>query len=63
MAADPALSAPALETLTGAKPGGGPAEHELVLDDPPRYPLTAAAAAIAAAAETQAAILAALPDD
>jgi len=63
MAADPALSAPALETLRGAKPGGGPAKHESVLDDSPRYPLTAAAAAITAAAETQAAILAALPDE
>jgi phosphoenolpyruvate-protein kinase (PTS system EI component) len=65
MAADPALSAPALDALaaTSAPAGGGDqAEHESVRRDPSRYPLAAAAAAITAAAETQAAILETLPD-
>ncbi len=68
MAADPALSAPALDALAGLAAtsapvsGGDQAKHASVRRDPSRYPLAAAAAAIAAAAETQAAILEALPD-
>jgi phosphoenolpyruvate-protein kinase (PTS system EI component) len=65
LAADPALSVPALDALAapGAPAGvGGQAKHESVRSDPWRYPLATAAAAITAAAETQAAILAALPD-
>jgi len=57
IAADPALSAPALDALRDDQ-----AKHESVTDDPARYPLPTAAAAITAAAETQAAILEALPD-
>jgi phosphoenolpyruvate-protein kinase (PTS system EI component) len=65
LAADPALSVPALAAL--AAPGapvdvGDQAKHESVRSDPWRYPLATAAAAITAAAETQAAILEALPD-
>ena len=65
MAADPALSVPALEALDAssapvaggesAKRGPAPGGHS-------RHPLAAAAAAVTAAAETQAEILAALPD-
>jgi phosphoenolpyruvate-protein kinase (PTS system EI component) len=65
MAADPALSAPALDALAATSApaaGGDHAKHEPVRSDHRRYPLAAAAAAITAAAETQAAILAALPD-
>jgi len=54
MAADPALSTPALGAL-GASGAGQVAA-------PGRYPLATAAAAITAAAEAQAAILEALPD-
>jgi multiphosphoryl transfer protein len=50
MAADPALSGPAVDALASPADSGG------------RFPLTAATAAITAAAEAQAAILAALPD-
>jgi phosphoenolpyruvate-protein kinase (PTS system EI component) len=65
LAADPALSVPALAALDA--PGapvdvGDQAKHESVRSDPWRYPLATAAAAITAAAETQAAILEALPD-
>jgi len=71
MAADPALSAPALEALealdalavtSAPVSGGDQAKHASVRRDPWRYPLAAAAGAITAAAETQAAILEALPD-
>ena len=65
MAADPALSAPALDALAATSApaaGGDHAKHEPGRSDHRRYPLAAAAAAITAAAETQAAILAALPD-
>jgi phosphoenolpyruvate-protein kinase (PTS system EI component) len=87
IAADSALSAPALDALTatsapaagqvtaptgpeapgahadpaGTKPAGD-AGRDPVLDDPGRYPLATATAAITAAAEAQAAVLAALPD-
>jgi len=59
LAADPALSGPALDELGTA---GDRAEHAAVLGEHGRFPLAAAAAAVTAAAETQAAILAALPD-
>jgi phosphoenolpyruvate-protein kinase (PTS system EI component) len=78
MAADPALSGPALDALAtpaagpaAASPAAGPAatgrvaggaEHAPVRDDPGRFPLATAAAAITAAAQAQAAILEALPD-
>jgi multiphosphoryl transfer protein len=68
MAADPALSVPALDALdalaatSAPVAGGDQAKHESVRRDPWRYPLAAAAAAVTAAAETQAAILEALPD-
>jgi phosphoenolpyruvate-protein kinase (PTS system EI component) len=64
IAADPALSAPALDALaTGDRVSAGDeAKHDSVPDDPGRHPLATAAAAITAAAETQAAILEALPD-
>jgi phosphoenolpyruvate-protein kinase (PTS system EI component) len=65
MAADPALSAPALDALAATSApavGGDHAKHEPARSDHRRYPLATAAAAITAAAETQAAILAALPD-
>ena len=65
MAADPALSEPALDALAATSApadGGDHAKHEPGRSDHRRYPLAAAAAAITAAAETQAAILAALPD-
>ena len=65
IAADPALSGPALDALAAsAHPvaGGDHAKREPVPGDHPRYPLAAAAAAVTAAAEAQAAILAALPD-
>jgi phosphoenolpyruvate-protein kinase (PTS system EI component) len=69
MAADPALSGPAIDAL--ASPAAGPAaagrvaagaEHAPVRDDPGRFPLATAVAAITAAAQAQAAILEALPD-
>jgi len=88
LAADPALSGPALDALdtagasatgqaaapatpgtsaapagrAGARTGGDQAEHAAVRDDHLRFPLATAAAAVTAAAETQAALLAALPD-
>jgi multiphosphoryl transfer protein len=68
MAADPALSAAALDALAALAAtsapvsGGDQAKHASVRRDPWRYPLAAAAGAITAAAETQAAILEALPD-
>jgi phosphoenolpyruvate-protein kinase (PTS system EI component) len=70
MAADPALSGPAIDTLAatgqagsaGAEPAGDQTEHGTVRDNPPRFSLAAAAAAVSAAAETQAVILEALPD-
>jgi phosphoenolpyruvate-protein kinase (PTS system EI component) len=65
MAADPALSAPALDALAATSApaaAGDHAKHEPVRSDHRRYPLAAVAAAITAAAETQAAILAALPN-
>jgi phosphoenolpyruvate-protein kinase (PTS system EI component) len=65
MAADPALSAPALDTLalTSAPAAGrDEATTETVPAGPRRFSLAAAAAAITAAAEAQAAILEALPD-
>ena len=65
MAADPALSAPALDALalTSAPAAGrDQATTETVPAGPRRFSLAAAAAAITAAAEAQAAILEALPD-
>lgn len=88
IAADSALSAPALDALSvphapaagqvtaptgpqapgahadpaGTKSAGGDESRGPVLDDPGRYPLATAAAAITAAAEAQATVLAALPD-
>ncbi|MGH3206943.1 MAG: putative PEP-binding protein [Trebonia sp.] len=65
IAADPALSAPALDDLAATSApvaGGDRSEHEPQRNDHWRYPLAAAAAAISTAAETQAEILAALPD-
>jgi phosphoenolpyruvate-protein kinase (PTS system EI component) len=65
MAADPALSVPALDALAASgnpAAGGDPAKREPAPGDHSRYPLAAAAAAVTAAAETQAEILAALPD-
>ena len=60
MAADPALSGPAVDALEGrTDPREEPAT---VRADEERFPLAAATAAITAAAEAQAAILAALPD-
>jgi phosphoenolpyruvate-protein kinase (PTS system EI component) len=53
MAADPALSGPAIDTLTATSSAA---------DAPGHFSLAAAAAAVTAAAETQAAILEALPD-
>jgi phosphoenolpyruvate-protein kinase (PTS system EI component) len=64
MAADPALSAPALDALAATGTGEGAdsqARRETVGSGPRRYPVTVAAAAITEAAEAQAAILAALP--
>jgi phosphoenolpyruvate-protein kinase (PTS system EI component) len=60
MAADPALCGPALNALEN--PAGGPEEHPSVRNEPERFPVAAATAAITAAAETQASVLAALPD-
>jgi phosphoenolpyruvate-protein kinase (PTS system EI component) len=60
MAADPALSGPAIDAL--ASPVAEAAQRPPVRDDPGRFPLAAAAAAITVAAEAQAAVLAALPD-
>ena len=69
MAVDPALSSQAVETLASLPPApageessAGEEEHAAVRDNPRRFPLATAAAAITAAAETQAAILEALPD-
>ena len=64
MAADPALSVPALDALaaTSAPAAGDWDMHESGQRDHGRYPLAAAAAAVTTAAETQAEILAALPD-
>jgi phosphoenolpyruvate-protein kinase (PTS system EI component) len=72
MAADPALSGPAVDALSRppADPAGpAPAErgtgrvaHGNVRDDAGRFPLATAAAAVTAAGETHALILAALPD-
>jgi phosphoenolpyruvate-protein kinase (PTS system EI component) len=64
IAADPALSAPALDALaTGDRVSAGDeAKHDSVPDNLRRHPLATAAGAITAAAETQAAILEALPD-
>jgi phosphoenolpyruvate-protein kinase (PTS system EI component) len=65
MAADPALSAPALDALalTSAPAAGrDQAATEPVPAGPRRFSLAAAVAAITAAAEAQAAILEALPD-
>ena len=69
MAADPALSGQAVDVLASSSPGpaaiaspAGGEEHAPVRDNPGRFPLATAAAAITAAAETQAAILEALPD-
>ncbi len=59
MAADPALSGPAVDAL--ASRADAREEHAAVRDDE-RFPLATATAAITAAAETQAAVLAALPD-
>ena len=69
MAADPALSGPAVDALASS-PAGPPAgepvtgeeEHAPVRDDPGRFPLATAAAAVTAAAQAQASILEALPD-
>jgi phosphoenolpyruvate-protein kinase (PTS system EI component) len=60
IAADPALCGPALSALEN--PAGGPGEHPSVRNDPGRFPMAAATAAITAAAEAQASVLAALPD-
>jgi phosphoenolpyruvate-protein kinase (PTS system EI component) len=65
MAADPALCVPALDALAASGDpvaGGEPAKREPAPGDHSRYPLAAAVAAVTAAAETQAEILAALPD-
>jgi phosphoenolpyruvate-protein kinase (PTS system EI component) len=64
IAADPALSVPALDALAATRPpaAGDRGRDEPGRDDHRRYPLAAAAAAITTAAETQAEILAALPD-
>ena len=69
MAADPALSGPAIDALASpaagppaAEPATGGEEHAPVRDDPGRFPLAAAAAAVTAAAQAQASILEALPD-
>jgi phosphoenolpyruvate-protein kinase (PTS system EI component) len=69
IAADPALSGPAIDALTSpapvpatAEPVAGGEERAPVRNDPARFPLAAAAAAITAAAEAQALILEALPD-
>jgi phosphoenolpyruvate-protein kinase (PTS system EI component) len=62
MAADPALSAPALDALaTTSAAADDQARHETAGGDPRRYPVATAVAAITEAAEAQAAILAALP--
>jgi phosphoenolpyruvate-protein kinase (PTS system EI component) len=72
MAADPALSGPAVDALTSsaaAQAGPAPAqrgadrvEHGNVQDDTDRFPVAVAVDAVTAAAETQALVLAALPD-
>ena len=69
MAADPALSGPAVDALAGpaagppaAEPATGEDEHAPVRDDAGRFPLATAAAAVTAAAQAQASILEALPD-
>jgi multiphosphoryl transfer protein len=60
MAADPALSGPAIGAL--ADPAADQETRAPVRDDPGRFALATAAAAVTTAAEAQAAILAALPD-
>jgi phosphoenolpyruvate-protein kinase (PTS system EI component) len=63
LAADPALSGPAIDALTtSGAAAGGRAEHGTVRDHAGRFPVAVAAAAVSAAAQTQAAVLAALPD-
>jgi multiphosphoryl transfer protein len=67
MAADPALSGPAIDALANAGPAAvapvtGQAARGTAADGPERFPVTAAVAAVTAAAEAQAAILEALPD-
>jgi phosphoenolpyruvate-protein kinase (PTS system EI component) len=69
IAADPALSGPAIDALTSpapvpatGEPVAGGEERAPVRNDPARFPLATAAAAITAAAEAQALILEALPD-
>jgi multiphosphoryl transfer protein len=69
MAADPALSGPAADALASRAAGpaaagrvAAGAQHAPVRDDPGRFPLATAVAAITAAAQAQAAILEALPD-
>jgi phosphoenolpyruvate-protein kinase (PTS system EI component) len=65
MAADPALSVPALDALAASSAlvaGGDTGKREPAPGGHSRYPLAAAVAAVTAAAETQAEILAALPD-
>jgi len=69
IAADPALSGPAIDALTSpapvpatAEPVAGGEQRAPVRNDPARFPLATAAAAITAAAEAQALILEALPD-
>jgi phosphoenolpyruvate-protein kinase (PTS system EI component) len=74
MAADPALSGPALDALAAARdapagtraaPGNraaGQAEEAIAPNSPARYPLSAAVAAVTEAAEAQAMILESLPD-
>jgi multiphosphoryl transfer protein len=60
MAADPALSGPALDALENE--AGGTGEHPSIRNDPGRFPVATAVAAVTAAAEAQASVLAALPD-
>lgn len=67
MAADPALSGPALDALADAghapaAPGTGQVERGTVLDETGGFPLATATAAVTAAAQAQAAVLEALPD-
>ena len=65
IAADPALSGPALAALAGsaaAEPAADQAQRRYVSDDRGRIPLATASAAISAAAEVQASILESLPD-
>jgi phosphoenolpyruvate-protein kinase (PTS system EI component) len=59
MAADPALSGPAVDAL-GSR--AAPEEEHATVRDDDEFPLATATAAITAAAEAQASVLAALPD-